>query len=107
MWPNPVWLRTSAIGGHRQQLCDVGGGEDADRVASDEGADVLAVLGTGVHLDPDEIEVGPVVEDRGDHLGADCAGAPLNDSVRRARRRHRGTYLEFDNNSITFDITIN
>ena len=108
MWPNPVWLRTSAIGGHRQQLCDVGGGEDADRVASDEGADVLAVLGTGVHLDPDEIEVGPVVEDRGDHLGADCAGAPLNDSVRRARRRHtEGRYLEFDNNSITFDITIN
>jgi hypothetical protein len=46
------------------------------------------VLGFGVHLGPDEIEVGPVVEDRGDHLGANRAGAPLDDSVRLARRRH-------------------
>jgi len=59
------------------------------------------VLGTGVHLDPDEIE------DRGDHLGADCAGAPLNDSVRRRGDVTEGRYLEFDNNSITSDITIN
>jgi len=58
-------------------------------------------------IDPDEIEVGPVVGDRGDHFGADCAGAPLDDSIRRARRRHTEGRLEFDNNSITSDITIN
>jgi hypothetical protein len=47
-----------------------------------------------------------VVEDRGDHLGANRAGAPLDDS--RARRRHtEGRYRAFDNNSITIEITIN
>jgi hypothetical protein len=66
------------------------------------------VLGFGVHLGPDQIEVGPVVEDRGDHLGANRAGAPLDDSVRRARRRHtEARYRVFDNNSVTIDITIN
>ena len=105
---SPPTVHSVSIGPQRDDLCGVGGGEHTDRIASDECADVLAVLGFGVHLDPDEIEVGPVVEDRGDHLGAYRAGAPLDDSVRRARRRHtEARYRVFDNNSVTIDITIN
>jgi hypothetical protein len=35
------------------------------------------MLGIGVDLGPDQLEFGLVVEDRGDHLGANRAGAPL------------------------------
>jgi len=44
---------------------------------------------------------------RGGEGGRGIAHAPLDDSVRRARRRHTEGRLEFDNNSITSDITIN
>jgi hypothetical protein len=57
-------------------------------------------------IDPDEIEVGPVVGDRGDHFGADCAGAHwMTRYGGRGGVTPRGRYL--DNSSITFDITIN
>jgi hypothetical protein len=60
------------------------------------------VFGFGVDLGPDQIEVGPVVEHRGDHLDTNRAGAPLDDSVRLARRRHiEARYRGFDNSSIT------
>jgi hypothetical protein len=61
-----------------------------------------------IHLRADQSEVRAVVEDRGHHLGADRAGAPLDDSVRRARRRHtEARYRAANNNSVTMQITIN
>ena len=90
------------VGGHRDDLGGVGGGEHADRIATDECAHVAAVFGCGVHLGPDQLEAGRAVEDRDDHLGANRAGAPLDDSVRLARRRHiEARFRGFDHSSIT------
>jgi hypothetical protein len=77
-----------AVGLHRQYFRGVGRREHAERVTPDEYADVLAVLVFGVDLRADQIEVGSVVEDRGDHLRTDGPGAPWNDSVRRVLLRH-------------------
>ncbi|BBW99902.1 hypothetical protein MMOR_08390 [Mycolicibacterium moriokaense] len=78
-----------AVGVKVQDLADVGGRGDADRLTVDERADVDAVLGLGVHECADELEIVVVVENGGDDLAADRAGTPLNHPMRHDRTEHR------------------
>ena len=73
-----------AVGVEAEDLVDVGGGPDTDRVATHERAEIGAVLVGRVDAGADQGQVGPVVEDRRHHLGSDSACPPLDDPVHRA-----------------------
>ncbi len=68
------------VGVHCQNLGDIGRGGDADRAPADQCADVDTIFEIGVHPRPNKLEVGPVIENSVDHLGAYGARRPLDDS---------------------------
>jgi hypothetical protein len=65
----------------RQDLLHVGRRRHADRLTPDQGADVHAVLGVRVDKSPNDLEVVAAVDDGGEYLRADRAGAPLNNAI--------------------------
>ena len=86
-----------AVGVQRDDLVDVRGGGDADRVPADQLPGVDPVLGVGIHPDTDHFEVAAVIENRRQQLAADRADSPQDhpvflvghggDHIRDARHR--------------------
>jgi hypothetical protein len=85
------------VGVQPDDLIDVRGGGDADRVPADQRPCVNAVLGVGIHPDANHFEVAAVVENRRQQLAADRADSPQDhpvflvghggDHIRGARHR--------------------